>query len=133
MSTAPDGLFQYGGVPVGGGRYEGMWGGKVYFVDYDSGNDAHDGRAPNRAFKYLDTALSAATAWDVIYVRPRTPDTTGGDPQSMLPSSSTNFSISLYQARNFSDRNWDWFNEEDSGQYDKNSRGQRHHYGYLYG
>ena len=94
MSKFPDGIFQYGGMPVGGGRYEAMWpSAKVYFVDYDNGTTGAGGKSPSNAFKYLDTAIGVASACDVIYVRPRTPDTAGGDPQAHLPSSSSQYSI----------------------------------------
>lgn len=93
MSNFPDMVTQFGGVPVGGGRYEAMWGNKVWFVDYDNGRTGKAGLKPVSAGKHLDTAISAASAWDVIYLRPRTPDTSGGDPQHHLPSSTSNYSI----------------------------------------
>ena len=81
-------------MPVGGNRYEGMWGGTVYFVDYDSGNAGGvGGTKPTEAVKYLQDAIDLSSAWDVIYIRPRTPDTSGGDPQAHLPESTTQWSI----------------------------------------
>jgi len=101
MSTFPDGLFQYGGQPVGGGRYEGMWGNKVWFVDYDNGCSGAAGNKPADAGKYLDDAISAAGHNDVIYIRPRSPELGdsgagpyyGGDPGDILPKSTTNWTI----------------------------------------
>ncbi len=93
MSTFPDGIFQYGGMPVGGGQYGAMWGSKVLFVDYDNGAEGGLGTSPKGACKYLQSAIDLASAWDVIYVRPRTPDSTGGDPARILPLSTTNNSI----------------------------------------
>jgi len=106
MSTFPDGLFQYGGQPVGGGRYEGMWGGTVYFVDYDNGGSGTVGHKPSDAGKYLDDAISAATHDSVIYVRPRSPELGaagagpyyGGDPGDITPKvAATNWTIPYTQ------------------------------------
>lgn len=88
-SVVPGGLFQYGGMPVGGQVYNGMWGNKVWFVDYDYGTAGAPGDAPDAAEKYLDTIIAKASAWDTIYVRPRIVDYSGGDPQSMVPSTTT--------------------------------------------
>lgn len=93
MSKFNDQVFQFGGVPVGGGRYEGMWGGKTYFVDYDNGTEGSQGLRPKNAQKHLQTVIDGASAWDTIYIRPRTPDTAGGDPNAIIPASTTNWSI----------------------------------------
>jgi len=66
-----------------------MWGNKVWFVDYDNGTTGGEGDKPSAACKYLDTILAKAGEWDTIYVRPRDPDSSGGDPQSVLPVSTT--------------------------------------------
>ena len=93
---------QFGGVPVGGGRYEGMWGGTVYFVDYDNGGSGTVGYKPSDAGKYLDDAISAATTNATIYIRPRSPELGtqgagpywGGDPGDITPkTASTNWTI----------------------------------------
>jgi hypothetical protein len=97
MSTVPDGLFEYGGVPVRSGRYEGMWGGRSFFVDYDNGRSGGTGFSPADAGMYLDDALSAATAWDTIYVRGRTTYDTGGDPYYVLPKSTANWATGIAQ------------------------------------
>ena len=88
-SIVPGGMFQYGGMPVGGKVYNGMWGNTVWFVDYDNGSSGALGDGPASAQKYLNTILDKCTAWDTIYIRPRTPDLTGGDPQAMVPSTTT--------------------------------------------
>ena len=90
MTTAPDGLFQYGGAPVGGNPYFGMWGESVWFVDYDSGNKDGPGDKPSNALKYVGDAISKAAANDVIYVRPRTPNSLNYDPNYILPEGTTN-------------------------------------------
>jgi hypothetical protein len=94
MSTFPDGVFQHGGVPVGGGRYEGMWEGKARFVDYDNGTEGSQGLKPKNACKYLQDALDASSPWDVIYIRPRDPAfSDGGGANYHLPESTSNWSI----------------------------------------
>lgn len=93
MTIAPDGLYQYGGMPVGGGRYEGMWGNRVWFVDYDNGLTGNVGDKPSNAQKHLQTIIDKAGEWDTIYIRPRDPDSAGGDPQAITPASTTNWSI----------------------------------------
>ena len=102
MSTFPDGVFQYNGMPVGHGPYGPMWGGIVYFVDYDNGTAGTGGKSPGGAFKYLDTAISVAAHDDVIYIRPRRPELGtqgagpywGGDPGDITPQvAATNWTI----------------------------------------
>lgn len=58
MTTFADGVFQYGGVPVGAPITQG----NVYFLDPARGNDSYDGRSPNYAFKTLPAAYAALTA-----------------------------------------------------------------------
>jgi hypothetical protein len=93
MTTVNDGLYQYGGVPVGSNGFAGFWSGRAFFVDYDNGSVNNTGLDLNNKQKYIDTAISSAGAWDVIYVRPRVPDTAGGDPQSIIPYAAANLSI----------------------------------------
>lgn len=69
MTTAPDGLFQYGGEPVGGARFTSPWA-TVYFVDGTDGNATNDGSKPDFAMSTIQRAVTAASAQDVIYVRP---------------------------------------------------------------
>jgi hypothetical protein len=62
-------------------------------VDYDNGSDSNDGKSTRNPFQNLATAISAAGEWDVIYVRPRDPNTSSGDPYNITPASATNWSI----------------------------------------
>ena len=80
-------------MPVGGGRYEGMWGGRVWFVDYDHGTVGGYGDKPDAAQKNLQTVIDQSSEWDVIYIRPRAADTAGGDPQAILPASTANWDV----------------------------------------
>jgi len=101
MSNFPDMVTQFGGMPVGGNRYNGMWGGTVWFVDYDNGGVGAVGRKPSDAGKYLDDAIAAAGPNDTIYIRPRSPELGaggagpyyGGDPGDILPKSTSNWTI----------------------------------------
>ena len=70
MSTNfTDGVSSYG-MPVNGARFSSPWA-TNYFVDYDNGLDAHDGKTPDNAKKTIQAAVTAASAQDVIYIRPR--------------------------------------------------------------
>jgi len=74
-------------------RLDDSWGNEWY-VDFENGVDgAGRGRSAATPFKNLAYALTAAAAWDVIYVRPRTPDVAGGDPQAITPATAANWSI----------------------------------------
>ena len=77
MTTFADGLYQYGGDPVGA-RFTNPWG-THYFVDGDNGSESYDGRSPKRSFAKPEQAISAAVAGDVIYVRPREASADGSD------------------------------------------------------
>lgn len=82
MTTAPDMLFEFGGVPVSGGRYSNPWG-THYFVDATNGDDNWDGKAPTRAKATIQAAVTASTAdtlsrGDVIYINPQIWDTGRG-------------------------------------------------------
>lgn len=71
MTTFGDGVYQYGGQPVGsGGRFDSPWA-THYFVDYDNGSDSNSGKTPTKAFQTIQAAVTAATGGDVIYIRPR--------------------------------------------------------------
>jgi hypothetical protein len=69
MSIAPDGLFQYGGQPVGA-LWASPWS-KAYFVDGEDGNTSNDGLTPGTALSTIQAAVTKATRGDVIYVRPQ--------------------------------------------------------------
>lgn len=62
MTTFADGLYQYGGMPVGPGSVLGFQTGDWYFVDPVNGSDGNPGNAPNRAFQTLYKLHSAMTS-----------------------------------------------------------------------
>lgn len=74
-------------------NFAGMWGNNVWFVDYDNGTAGAVGDRPDHAQKNLQTILDKAAEWDTIFIRPRDPDSSGGDPQAIIPASTTNWSI----------------------------------------
>ena len=57
MTTFADGLYQYGGQPVGN-MPDGS--GTTYFVDNNSGNDGNTGRSWKKAFKTLSRAVTVS-------------------------------------------------------------------------
>lgn len=67
MSTFSDGLFQYGGVPVGMSTFNT---GNAYFVNPVTGSDGNTGTTLNQPFKTLYKAHAACTAGnnDVVYL-----------------------------------------------------------------
>jgi len=69
LSTFPDGLYQYGGQPVGAFLWASPWS-TVYFVDGYSGNDGYSGLKPTEAKKTIAAATALLTRGDVIYIRP---------------------------------------------------------------
>jgi hypothetical protein len=92
ISSFP-GLVTQNGGQVLSPNYCGMWGNKVRFVDYDNGTTGSVGETPDAAAKNLQTVIDSCSEWDTIYIRPRDPDSAGGDPQAILPASTTNWSI----------------------------------------
>lgn len=75
MTTAPDGLYQYGGVPVSSGPDTIF--GKVWFVDGTNGSDSNDGKTPGAAYGTIQAAITEQIArttglGDAIYVLPGT-------------------------------------------------------------
>jgi hypothetical protein len=68
MSTVSDGLYQYGGVPVGYPFI--LQTGRAVFVRPSTGSDSNTGKSPNAAVKTLAQALSLCTANknDVVYL-----------------------------------------------------------------
>jgi len=94
MSTVPDLLKHLGGAPVGSAsNYAGWWGQTVYFVDYDNGTAGAAGTEMDAPQKNLATAISNANKHDVIYIRPRDPAETSGDPNYITPASAANWAI----------------------------------------
>lgn len=69
MSISPDGLFQYGGQPVGGFLWASPWS-KVYFVDGYGGKAGNSGERPDDALSTIAAATAKAATGDVIYIRP---------------------------------------------------------------
>lgn len=82
ITAFPNGISSYGN-PLGLGptHYAGLWGSTVWFVDGDSGSAAHTGKSPTRAMALHSTAISAASAGDTIYVKPRVPTSDASDPE----------------------------------------------------
>ena len=70
MSVFPDGLFQYGGQPVGSRLWASPWS-KAYFVDGENGNDNNSGLKPTEALDTIQAAWNKVTRGDVIYIRPQ--------------------------------------------------------------
>lgn len=59
MTTVADGLYQFGGQPVGTGLPPSPGG--MYFVDYGSGSDGNSGMSPRAPWKTIEYANSAVT------------------------------------------------------------------------
>jgi hypothetical protein len=70
MTTYADGVYQYGGAPVGGGRFSSPWA-THRFVDAATGNDSNDGISVESAKATIQSAVTAAGRGDVIYIRPQ--------------------------------------------------------------
>ena len=66
MTTFGDGLFQFGGVPVG---MQFPTAGNTYFLDPTKGSDNNNGLTIDKAFKTLEVAYAALTANqnDILY------------------------------------------------------------------
>lgn len=60
MTTVADGLFQYGGQPVGTGLPPTP--GNIYFVDYTRGVDAGPGNSPTKPWQTVEYAYSQVTS-----------------------------------------------------------------------
>jgi hypothetical protein len=69
MSTFPDGLYQYGGQPVGSSLWSDPWG-IAYFVDITNGNDNNSGLKPTEAKKTIAAATALCVRGDIVYIRP---------------------------------------------------------------
>jgi len=69
MGTTFEGLFQYGGQPVGGMLGSSPFG-NAFFVSYGRGSDANDGKSPLRPFKTFSKAIATVVSDhnDVIYI-----------------------------------------------------------------
>lgn len=62
MTTVADGLYQYGGMPVGPSGVPAPFTGNWYFVNPASGGDGNSGKSPTNAFATLYAAHAACTA-----------------------------------------------------------------------
>lgn len=86
MTTFGDGVYQYGGVPVGAFSSMDMFAGandKIYFVDADNGSDGNDGLSPSSATKTIQQAIDLVSgAGAVIYIFPRAITALATDPVS---------------------------------------------------
>jgi hypothetical protein len=78
LSVFADGVFQYGGQPVGAGQFSSPWA-KAWFVDGTDGNDNNSGLKPTEAKKTIQSAVTAAGRGDIVYVRPLTYTTDASD------------------------------------------------------
>jgi hypothetical protein len=70
MTTFGDQVFEYGGAPVGSGRFSSPWA-THWFVDFDNGSASNGGKRPDDAYKTIQAAVTASTGGDVIYIAPR--------------------------------------------------------------
>jgi hypothetical protein len=73
LTNYPNGITSFGS-PVMGARHANPWG-THYFVDGTNGNDANDGKSPERSKATIQSAVTASTAdtasrGDVIYINP---------------------------------------------------------------
>jgi hypothetical protein len=67
----PNGITSFGIPVMNGSRFSNPWS-THYFVDGDNGNDSNnDGKAPDRAFKTIQKAVTTSTGGDVIYINPK--------------------------------------------------------------
>lgn len=71
MGHTSGGVFQWGGVPVGGAQYSNMFG-THYFVDGVDGIDGQSGKRPDRAKATIDAIAQIMSVGDVCYIRPKT-------------------------------------------------------------
>lgn len=70
LTNFPNGITSFG-VPIfGSQRFSSPWG-THYFVDGDDGSDDDPGLQPTEAKKTIQAAVTASTAGDVIYIRPK--------------------------------------------------------------
>lgn len=91
MTTFGDGVFQYGGMPVGAGMLPLMGGGngigaKVYFVDPANGSTGNDGLSPDAALVSIGAAYAKTIdkSGDTIYFL-NDGNTSGSSREATLP------------------------------------------------
>ena len=98
MTMFGDGLFQYGGAPVGFNGPIPFRQGKVLWVDGTNGAASNDGSSPDHAMNTIQGAVTLAGAGDVIYVYPKLITDFTGDPTSyaetiIIPATTPHLSI----------------------------------------
>lgn len=100
MTTFADGLFQYGGMPVGMNAPfpRVAISGRAHFVDGTNGSDGYDGRSVKRPFATIQAAIDASVAGDTIYVFPLEMTAGATDPGSyeenlVIPATTENLVI----------------------------------------
>src|SRR4030042_3857713 len=72
LTNFPKGVSSFGIPIIGSGPGYGMdYGSTVYFVDDKNGSDSNAGTSPEAAFDTIGAAITAANAWDVIYIAPK--------------------------------------------------------------
>ena len=84
MTTFGDGVFQYGGQPVGSAPIP-KRGGRAWFVDGTNGLDGNSGKSPSDAFASIGQAVEDnpdLQEFDTVYVFPKTMAVTDTDPGS---------------------------------------------------
>jgi len=87
MTTYADGVFQYGGMPVGGGMLPLMGGdAKVFFVDPANGSDGNTGLSPEQALDTVGAAYAKCTdkSGDTIYLL-NDGNTSGSSREATIP------------------------------------------------
>lgn len=87
MTTFGDGVFQYNGMPVGGGMLPLMGASaKVFFVDPANGSDSNDGLSPAQALDTVGAAYAKCTdkSGDTIYFL-NDGNTTGSSREATIP------------------------------------------------
>ena len=82
MTTHKDGIYQWGGTPVGSYGPIPFSGGRHWFVDGTNGLAGNSGKSPDQAFSTLALALAAVDEGDSIFVFPKTMLITSTDPLS---------------------------------------------------
>ena len=66
----PNGITSFG-MPITGMPYGMKNESRIWFVDQEDGSDGNNGREPSSALKYISSAITKATNYDVIYCLPQ--------------------------------------------------------------
>ena len=70
MTTFGDQVREFGGAPVGSGRFSSPWA-THYFVDAIDGKASNGGKRPDDATATIQQAVDLSTGGDIIYIRPQ--------------------------------------------------------------